>query len=51
MEIIQEILVFITFFLAVGYMFTKFIYKPKFIFGGKQKPNDSSCGTGCGSCH
>lgn len=49
MEIIQEILVFITFFLAVGYMITKFIYKPSFIFGKKDKKG--GCDTGCGSCH
>lgn len=50
MEIIQEILVFITFFFAVGYMFTKFVYKPSFVFGGK-KDKSKSCGSGCGSCH
>lgn len=50
MEILQEILVFITFALAVGYMFTKFIYKPKFIFGSKKKA-EKACGTSCGSCH
>lgn len=50
MEIVQEILVFITFFLALGYMFTKFIYKPKFLYGTDQK-NTKSCGVECGSCH
>ena len=50
MESLQEILVFITFLIAVGYMFTKFIYKPKFIFGKKEE-SDKACGTGCGSCH
>ena len=50
MELIQEILVFITFAFAVGYMFTKFIYKPKFIFGRK-KASGKACETGCGSCH
>ena len=49
METIQEILVFIAFAIAVGYMFTKFIWKPKFIFGGKK--SDKVCGDGCGSCH
>ena len=49
MELIQEILVFITFSIAVGYMFTKFVYKPSFLFGNKRK--DSGCETGCGSCH
>lgn len=48
MEMIQEILVFITFSLAVGYMFTKFIYSPKFL---KRKAASKSCGTECGSCH
>lgn len=49
MELVQEILVFITFFIAVGYMFTKFVYKPKFVFG--KKKSSGSCGDGCGSCH
>ena len=50
MEILQEILVFITFAIAVGYMFTKFVYKPKFIFGSKK--SDRACGeSACGSCH
>ena len=48
MELLQEILVFITFIIASGYMFTKFIYKPAFL-GGKKK--SGSCGVsdcGCG---
>ena len=46
MELIQEILVFITFLFAVGYIITKFIWKPSFI-GGKKKA--ASCGvSGCG---
>lgn len=49
MELIQEILVFITFFIAVGYMFTKFVYKPKFLFANGK--NTKSCGVECGSCH
>ncbi len=44
MELLQEILVFITFVFAVGYMFTKFVYKPKFIFGRKKK-SEKACGT------
>ena len=48
MELLQEILVFITFSIAVGYMFTKFVYKPKFIFGNKKSAK--ACGDGCGSC-
>lgn len=50
MELFQEILVFITFFLAVGYMFTKFIYKPKFLMSKTEK-NTKACGVECGSCH
>ncbi|UZH56544.1 hypothetical protein JRG66_06730 [Salinimicrobium tongyeongense] len=50
MELLQEILVFITFTIAVGYMFTKFVYKPKFLYGGRKK-TDKACGTGCKSCH
>ena len=50
MELLQEILVFITFAIAVGYMFTKFIYKPKFIF--KKQKSSGACGDSpCGSCH
>lgn len=49
MEIIQEILVFITFALAVGYMFTKFVWKPKFVAGKKR--SQKACGPACGSCH
>ena len=49
MHTIQEILVFITFIIAVGYMFTKFVYKPSFIFGDNK--TKSSCESGCGSCH
>lgn len=50
MDLLQEILVFITFAIAVGYMITKFIWKPKFVFGSKKA--SKACGeTGCGSCH
>lgn len=49
MEILQEILVFITFTIAVGYMFTKFVWKPEFIFGTKK--SSKNCGDGCGTCH
>ncbi len=48
MELLQEILVFITFMIASGYLFTKFIWKPSFL-GGKKKTG--SCGVsdcGCG---
>ncbi len=47
MELLQEILVFITFAFAVGYMVTKFIWKPAFLKSSK-KP-EKSCGvSGCG---
>lgn len=49
MEFLQEILVFITFALAVGYMFTKFVWKPKLSILGKK--SGKACGDGCGSCH
>lgn len=48
MELFQEILVFVTFFIASGYLFTKFVWKPAFL-GGKKK--NHSCGVsdcGCG---
>lgn len=50
MDMIQEILVFTTFFIAVGYLFTKFIYKPKFL-AKKGKHSQNSCGVECGTCH
>lgn len=49
MALVQEIFVFITFALAVGYMFTKFVYKPKFLF--RKKKSGKACDSGCGSCH
>lgn len=49
MELLQEILVFITFSIAVGYLFTKFIWKPAFLVKSTKKTK--SCGaTDCG-CH
>lgn len=49
MEIIQEILVFIAFGIALGYMITKFVYKPKFLVFDKKPGKD--CGDGCDTCH
>jgi len=47
MELLQEILVFIIFAMAVGYMLTKFIWKPSFL--KKRSKKDKSCGvSGCG---
>ncbi len=49
METLQEILVLITFLIAGGYLFTKFVWKPAFL-GGKKK--SGSCGTSdCGCDH
>lgn len=49
METFQEILVFITFAIAVGYMFTKFIWKPAFL---KSKKEQNNCGvSGCSVKH
>jgi len=46
MEILQEILVLITFLTALGYIITKFVWKPAFL-GGKKKAG--SCGVSdCG---
>lgn len=46
MELLQEILVFITFLFATGYLVTKFVWKPSFL-GGKKKTG--SCGVSdCG---
>lgn len=46
MEIIQEILVLITFLIAVGYLMTKFIWKPAFL---SKKKATKACGvSGCG---
>lgn len=42
MELLQEILVFITFLVASGYLFTKFVWKPSFL-GGKKK-DTGACG-------
>lgn len=48
MEILQEILVLITFLIALGYMVTRFIWKPSFPGGSKKKDN-TACGvSGCG---
>jgi hypothetical protein len=47
MENLQEILVFITFAIAVGYIFTRFIWKPAFLKTRKEKTK--ACGvSGCG---
>lgn len=47
MILLQEILVFIIFAIAVGYMVTKFIWKPAFL--KSKKDNAKSCGvSGCG---
>lgn len=48
MEILQEILVLITFLIALGYIITKFLWKPAFLSGKKK---EAACGVsncGCG---
>ena len=46
MELLQEILVLITFLIATGYLITKFVWKPAFLSGKKK---DTACGvSGCG---
>ncbi|TDN87324.1 hypothetical protein DET49_11214 [Salegentibacter sp. 24] len=47
MVLLQEILVFITFSIALGYLTTKFIWKPAFL--KKKKEKTKACGvSGCG---
>ncbi len=47
MELLQEILVFISFSIALGYLITKFIWKPAFLVKSDEKVK--SCGvSGCG---
>ncbi|MDT0689699.1 hypothetical protein RM549_07870 [Salegentibacter sp. F188] len=48
MELLQHILVFITFAIAVGYMVSKFIWKPAFLTRRKSE-KEKACGvSGCG---
>ncbi|APU68005.1 MAG: hypothetical protein VX712_07605 [Bacteroidota bacterium] len=42
MELLQQILVLITFLIALGYLITRFVGKPAFL-GGKKKAT-GSCG-------
>ena len=44
----QTVLVVILFVLATAYLITKFIWKPAFLSGGKNK---SSCGNDNCGCH
>lgn len=47
MELLQEILVFISFSISLGYLVTKFIWKPAFLVKSSKKVK--SCGvSGCG---
>ncbi|WGK65715.1 hypothetical protein [Croceiramulus getboli] len=48
MEILQTILTLITFLLAVGYLVTKFIWKPAFLKG---KKSGKGCGEDDCGCH
>lgn len=49
MEMIQHILVFLTFLIAVGYLITKFVWKPAFL--KKTPKNDKACGMSDCGCH
>ncbi len=47
MDVLQNILVFITFLIAVGYVITKFVWKPAFL--KSKKESEKGCGvSGCG---
>jgi len=48
MELFQNILVLAIFLLAVGYLVTKFIWKPAFLGG---KSNSKACGKDDCGCH
>tara|TARA_R110002020_G_scaffold233171_2_gene444923 strand:+ start:532 stop:684 length:153 start_codon:yes stop_codon:yes gene_type:complete len=50
MELLQNILVLITFLVALGYLVTKFIWKPSFLGGGSSK-DKSACGKDDCGCH
>ncbi|MEC7785030.1 MAG: hypothetical protein VYB38_16575 [Bacteroidota bacterium] len=45
---IQNILVVLIFLIAVGYLVTKYIWKPAFLNG---KSNNKSCGSDNCGCH
>jgi len=47
MAILQNILVLVIFAIALGYLITKFIWKPAFL----KKKSDSSCGSSNCGCH
>ncbi len=47
MDVLQNILVFITFLISVGYVITKFVWKPAFL--KSKKESEKACGvSGCG---
>jgi len=47
MDVLQNILVLITFLISVVYVITKFVWKPAFLKSKKEK--DKACGvSGCG---
>lgn len=49
MEILQEIIVLVIFAFAVGYIFTKFIWKPSFL--KKNGGSGKNCGGSDCGCH
>lgn len=49
MELFQNLMVLAIFLIAVGYLITKFIWKPAFLSGKSEK--DNSCGSDNCGCH
>lgn len=49
MDVLQNILVLITFIIAVGYVVTKFIWKPAFL--QNKKGSDKACGSANCGCN
>lgn len=47
---IQQILVLITFIVALGFIVGKFFWKPAFLKKGS-KDDDAGCGSGSCGCH
>lgn len=48
METLQEILVVLIFLFALGYLITKFVWKPAFLGGGKKSGSCGSDNCKCG---
>lgn len=50
MGFMQDIMVWITFLAAIGFLVTKFIWKPAFL-GGNHAKNKKACGKDDCGCH